>query len=306
MNTPLVSVVLLSHNRPRSFERALASVLDQSYSNLEVLVVDNRSASSEEIVGIASRVPAIRLISHSRNLGFTGGMNSGIRETRGEYVYLTEDDIELEPDVIATLVDHMARNVSFGIAAPVMLNRESGTVRCAGGHVTLGQTYTMKILAGDAIGKNDCRAAPYGVSYVPGASMMVRASVFRTLGAFRDEFFMYGEDVEFCLRVRRCGLEIAVVPEARITHEEPTPRVPTAIEFHKIKNFASLYFIHAPLRVLPVFVLRYGAAGLVRAYSQGRGFLHLRAWTWALGHAPRLLLERFQPLESSAAGSAWR
>jgi GT2 family glycosyltransferase len=130
--------------------------------------------------------------------------------------------------------------------------------------------------------------------------------MFGTLGAFRDEFFMYGEDVEFCLRVRRCGLEIVVVPEARVTHEEPTPRVPTAIEFHKIKNFASLYFIHAPLTVLPVFVLRYGAAGMVRACSQGRGFLHLRAWTWALGHAPRLLLERFQPLESSVAGTAWR
>ena len=82
MTKPLVSVVVLSYNRPVALQRALVSVVHQTYPNLEVLVVDNLSVSSEEIARIVSRFPAIRLISHPCNLGFTGGMNSGIRAAR--------------------------------------------------------------------------------------------------------------------------------------------------------------------------------------------------------------------------------
>jgi len=298
MTKPLVSVVVLSYNRPVALQRALVSVVHQTYPNLEVLVVDNLSVSSEEIARIVSRFPAIRLISHPGNLGFTGGMNSGIRAAFGKFVYLTEDDIEVEPQVITTLVEHLTRNPSMGVAGPVMVNRISGTVRCAGGHFTLGNTYQMRILDQDTSVERLPRTGPYSVSYLPGASMMVRAALFERLGSFRDEFFMYGEDVEFCARVRRSGLGIAVVPSARVIHDEPSADVPAIIEFHKIKNFVSLYLLHARPSVLPIFIVRYGAAGLVRALRERRGLLHLRAWFWALARAPRFLLERLQSVQT--------
>ena len=292
MSTPLVSVVVLSHNRPALLERALVGVFAQAYRNKEILVVDNRSDSSPQIAEIVSRFPGARLVALPRNAGFTGGMNSGIREARGEYLYLTEDDIEVEPGVLETLAGHLARHSGAGIVGPVMFNRTSGTVRCAGGYVTLGTTYRLTIIGEGEVAAAPPGSAPYLVGYLPGASMMVRRTLFESIGGFRDEFFMYGEDVEFCERASRAGFAIAVVPDARVRHDDDASSSPATIEFHKIKNFVSIYLIHARLSVLPFFMARYGAGGFVRALQEGRGLLHLRAWTWALAHAPRFLLER--------------
>lgn len=301
MSTPFVSVVVLSHNRPVLLERALVSVFAQAYPNKEVLVVDNRSACSQKIAAIVSRFPGARLVALARNAGFTGGMNRGIRESRGEYVYLTEDDIEVEQGALEVLAGHLDRHAAAGIAGPVMFNRTSGTVRCAGGYVTLGSTYRLTIIGEDGVTATPHGTAPYPVGYLPGASMMVRRTVFESIGGFRDEFFMYGEDVEFCERVSRAGFAIAIVPEAHVRHDDETSASPATIEFHKIKNFVSIYLIHARLSVLPLFVARYGAAGFVRALREGRGLLHLRAWTWALAHAPRFLLERCHSLQVPSA-----
>jgi GT2 family glycosyltransferase len=307
MSTPLVSVILLSHNRPGLLARALESVCSQSYQNLEVLVVDNRSDVSDRIAEIVARFPGTRLVALPDNVGFSGGMNRGIREAHGDYVYLTEDDIEVAPGAMTALVDYLDGNAVAGVAGPVMFNRTSGTIRCAGGYVTLGSKYQMRIVADDGIAARPRRTTPYTVGYLPGASMMVRRAVFQSVGAFRDEFFMYGEDVEFCARVCRAGIAIAVVPEARVLHDDEVSHAPATIEFHKIKNFVSIYLIHARLSVLPLFVARYGAGGFIRALQEGRGVLHLRAWAWALAHAPRFLLERrhSSPM-SSALVSSWR
>ena len=294
--TPLVSVVLLSYNRPHMIERALKSVLRQTHSNLEVLVVDNRSTSSHDIAAIVGRYPRVRLVANSHNDGFAGGMNRGLQCARGDYVYLTEDDIEVEPDSIRALVDYLEEHADVGLAGPVMINRQSQTIRCAGGNFSLGSVYRMTILgAGEQPGRR-VNVAPYRVRYLPGATLMASRSLFRRLGGFREEFFMYVEDVEFCARVLESRLSIAVVPAARVVHDEPEARDGTSpvIEFHKIKNLASLYLIHAPLAVIPVFLVRYGAFGTLRALQRGQVMVHLQAWLWTAVHAPRILAERLR------------
>ncbi len=303
-DSSLVSVVMLSYNRPRHLERALSSLRAQASPRLDVIVVDNRSETSDEIASVVARFPEVRLIAHARNLGFTGGMNSGIAAALGEYVYLTEDDIEVEPDCIRALVTYLEAHAEVGVVGPIMLNRDSGTVRCAGGHFSLGGTYRMTILGAGEPPARGAGGPPYDVMYLPGSMLMARASLFRDLAGFRDDFFMYVEDVEFCTRVLKLGLSIVVVPQARVVHAEPEPGVSSRIEFHKIKNLSALYLVHAPLGVLPTFVLRYGALGALRAFADGRLFVHLRAWAWTLAHARRLLAERPRWRSSTARVAA--
>jgi GT2 family glycosyltransferase len=115
------------------------------------------------------------------------------------------------------------------------------------------------------------------------------------MGGFRDDFFMYGEDVDLCERVLQSGLTIAVVPDARVWHHEPARTgVSDTVAFHKVKNFVALYLLHAEWRVIPVFALRYGVLGFVRALTTTRAELRtfVRGWAWALRNAPRLLGER--------------
>ncbi len=221
-------------------------------------------------------------------------MNAGIAAARGDFIYLTEDDIEMDTGCISALVSYLLEHPGAGLAGAMMLNHDDGTIRCAGGQVELGKTFSMKVIGAGEAPAATASVDPYPVSYLPGASMMASRELFAALAGFRDDFFMYMEDVELCCRVLQRGLDIVLVPDARVVHHRPDDSPSARLEYCKIRNLATLYFIHAPLRVIPEFVLRYGLIGSIRAMGSGprAAFTHLRAWASALLHAPRLLARR--------------
>ena len=289
---PCVTVVVLSYNRPDLLERALASIAAQTYPRIDVLLIDNPSPASERVRGIAERF-GVPCISNDVNTGFTGGMNLGIAKAAGEYIYLTEDDIELAPDCVARLVECLRAHPEVALAGPVMWNKETPTVRCAGGVFTLGGVYAMHVAgAGD---RTPPAAALTYTKFLPGSMIAARTEELRDLGGFHPDFFMYGEDVELCARVAERGRAIAIVPGARVEHvDPPSAPVPPLLRFHKQKNLIALYLLHAPIATLPEFVLRYAVIdGLRRLARDRRGFIQwLRAWIWAAGRAPALLSQR--------------
>lgn len=292
---PTVSVVVLSYDRPACLEQALESVLAQSYASLDVLVVDNPSRASAEVERIVRRHARVRLLRNPTNVGFAGGMNRGIAAASGEYVCLTEDDIVMEADCVTRLVEYAEAEASAGLLSPLIFNRAAGTIRCAGGEFSLGGVYRKEV---HGAGSRDAGAfpRPFDVTYVAGSNVFARAEFLRSLGGFREEFFMYVEDVELCARVIRAGRRIAVVPGARVHHIEPAEETGSAphLELQKLKNFFALYLLHAPRRVLPEFFLRYGALATLRA-ALGRGGgdprARLGALWWALRRARSLRRE---------------
>ena len=291
---PLVSIIILSYRRPTLLNRAIATATGQDWPCTEVIVVDNKSDESDSIAAVTASYPTVRLLCNQRNLGFAGGMNAGIAAARGDFIYLTEDDIEMDTGCVSALVSYLHKHPGAGLAGAMMLNHDDGTIRCAGGQVDLGKTFSMKVIGAGESPAASASVDPYLVSYLPGASMMARREHLAALGGFRDDFFMYMEDVELCCRVLQRGLDIVLVPDARVVHYRPGNSPSPRLEFCKIRNLATLYFIHAPLRVIPEFVLRYGLIGSIRAMGDGRGaaLTHLRAWGSALLRVPRLLARR--------------
>jgi GT2 family glycosyltransferase len=273
---------------------ALVALLDQSYDDLEIIVVDNPSPASKEIAQFVSQYPHIKLIQHELNLGYTGGMNKGIANAAGDFVCLTEDDIVMDKYCIQRFVEHMEEHPSAGLIAPIIYNKAGRNIRWAGGRFELGSIYRMKIFGA---GESDVGQfpAPFEVSFIDGATMFARAELWKKLRGFRDDFFMYAEAVELSIRVAKLGKKLEVVPQAKVYHFEP-PDTPVApeIEFHKIKNFFSLYLLHAPLRILPEFAFRYAVLNTLRSLlsAQGDALLRLRALCWVLRRTPGLLRER--------------
>jgi GT2 family glycosyltransferase len=296
--TPLINAVLLSYNRPAYLREALASLLDQSYQNLLITVVDNPSPSSDEVARIVGQHSQVRLIQNRTNQGYTGGMNRGIEAAAGKYIFLTEDDMTLEPDCVQRLAEFMEQHPATGLSAPVIYNKSERTIRCAGGEVKLGAVYKRKIYG---VGEEDAGQfeTPFEVSYVDGVTMLARADLLKRLGGFREDFFMYVESVELCVRAHNYGAQLSVVPGARAYHFEPlVGPTPPEIEFHKIKNFLSLYLLHAPARVLPEFLCRYALWNTLRTMFTRRGggyrLASLKALLWVLRKTPSLLRERNQ------------
>jgi GT2 family glycosyltransferase len=291
--TPKVTIVVLSYNRPELLRKAVASIAEQSEPHCEVIVVDNASPRSAMVREIAAEFAGVRLIANAANLGFTGGMNRGIAAATGRYIYLTEDDIELDSRCIAVLVAYLEQHEEVALAGPVMWNRGTATVRCAGGSFRFGTIYQMQVMG---VGQSQIAdAVPYPTMYLPGAAIAARTDVLRRLGGFRRDFFMYGEDVELCARALECGGAVVVVPDAHVYHHEPqSPSDSFRVRFHKQKNLIALYLLHAPMHVLPGFLARYVVIDGIRRIA--RDWSSLPAWTLgvfvALIRAPQLLAQR--------------
>lgn len=293
---PLVSVVLLSYDRPAFLQEALVSLLNQSYKNLEVTVVDNPSPSSAEVARVVKQYPNVKLIQNAINLGYAGGMNTGLEQTTGQYVFLTEDDIVLASDCLQQLVEYMDEHSSADLVAPLMYNKTAETIRCAGGEFALGGVY-RKIIYGADERDTGQFLQPFEVGFIDGATMFAHKSFWQCFKGFRAEYFMYAEAVELCARVTKFGKKMAVVPQAKVYHfEPPETTTPPEIEFHKLKNFFSLYLLHAPARHLPEFVCRYAVINTARALF-GKSANHprtfLKALWWAARKTPSLLKERY-------------
>jgi GT2 family glycosyltransferase len=296
---PGVSVVVLSHNRPGPLAQALASLRAQTLPPEEVIVVDNRSPASDEIARLLEGFPGYTLIRHGENRGFAAGMNSGISRATQPYVYLTEDDVVLAPDCLERLLGHAARQAHPGLLSGLMVDAGTDRILSAGGAVQLAGVYRLSLTGrGEAApGRFD---VPFDTEYVPGAMVLAPRDVWRTLGGFREDFFVYGEDTDLCLRARRAGYRITLVPAARVRHLPAGDAAPSAlVEYHKLKNFFALYLLHARPSVWPQFVLRYVLLGAFR--QPGRVFA--RALGWNVRNLGRLLRDRGRPRPSSATVS---
>ena len=293
---PMVSVVLLSYNRPAYLREALAALAGQSYKDMAITVVDNPSPASKEIAQIVRQYPDITLLRPTGNLGYTGGMNSGMMSVSGHYICLTEDDIVMDENCIQHFVEYMDEHPATGLIAPIIYNKTARTIRWAGGCFELGGVYRMKIFGA---GETDVGqfVHPFEVNFIDGATMFARGELWKSLNGFREDFFMYAEAVEFSIRVAETGQKLEVVPQAKVYHFEPPEKpTPPEIEFHKVKNFFALYLLHAPLGKLPEFILRYAVLNTLRSAlgRKGNTLLTLKALWWVLRQTPGLLRQRRQ------------
>lgn len=292
---PGVSVLVLSYRRPAYLAQALESIAAQSHTPEEVIVSDNRSPASGEVERLVGDRPGVRLLAHAANLGYAAGMNRALAAARGEYVLLTEDDMVLEPDCLELLAGFARSRPEWQLLTGTILDLETGEVVAAGGDASLGGVYRLRLFS-------RARAEePYPASYASGAMLFAPRALFERLGGFREEFFMYLEDVELCQRARRRGYPLRVVPRARAFHQHPPP--PPAggpLYYHKLKNLFALYLLHAPARCVPEAFLRYG---VVDPWVRGRrddgwrtdGWRAAgRAWRWLLPRLPGLLRERLE------------
>lgn len=292
---PHVSVVCLSYKRPHLLREALASLAVQTHPLHELIVVDNRSERSGEVAAVVEEFPAARLLANAKNLGFTGGMNSGLQAATGEYVVLTEDDITLAPGAIRAVVEHLSVHPRVGLVGGLMLNKQSGTIRCAGGRVRLGSRFELDVIGESAVDTGQF-AEPFAVSYLPGAFLAARRSVWERLGGFRERYYLYMEDVDLCVRAAAAGYTLATVPAARVYHADPPADAepPPWLRRLKYQNLLRLYLLNAPGRVLPAFLARYALWEPLRHLVEfsGDGMLVVGAVFQTAVELPSMLCER--------------
>lgn len=228
-----VSVVIVNWNAGAWLRRAVTSARAAGVArSVEIIVVDNASAdgSASELVLGAD----LRVIENRDNVGFARASNQGLRASRGRYALLLNPDAELRPGALRALTAFMDAEARAGAAGPALVNPD-GTLQPSGGsfpslrgllalHPALGRLLPPP---DDHLRRRDFNEVAE-VDEVSGACMIVRRAAIEQAGMLDEGFFLYFEDVDWCLRLKRAGWKVFYVPQARVTHQwrsrtDPTP-----------------------------------------------------------------------------------
>ncbi len=201
-----VSVIIVSYNTADLTAACIESVLASRRVSLEVFVIDNASRDGSADL-IRQRFPAVHLIANETNRGFGAANNQGLRECSGRHVVFLNPDTTIEPDLLYTMASFMDAHPNVGLAGPKVLNPD-GTRQDSVSYRYPGHRY----------GGADVGSLPGDIACVLGACQIASASLLRELGGFDEDFFLYGEDQDLCLRVRKRGFEIGFIDTATVMH----------------------------------------------------------------------------------------
>ena len=221
---PDVAVIILNFNGVADTRRALESLRAALEISILPIVIDNGSEQNEAIL-LEAEFPEAIVERLEENLGFSRGVNYAANialDSAAPYILLLNNDAWLdEPDyVLSQLVGALSANPSVGAAAPVILEDDgSGRVQSAGYRFSLWCPLPRAVRRGVP--------GTRAFTYLSACCLLVRSDIFSELAGFDPDFFLYGEDVDFGLRMRQASYSMALVPAARVRHKrgasEPSP-----------------------------------------------------------------------------------
>ena len=226
-----LSVIILNYNTSGLLKQCLVAVLASGGfegKELEVIVVDNNSSdNSVEIV--QKEYPGVKLIRNKKNFGFAAGNNIGIKNAGGKFLLLLNSDTLVEPDCLITVLKAMENDRSVG-AATCLLQMADGKIDPAShrGFPTLWNALSyflgleklfpkIRFFGGYHQGWKNLKIA-HEVDCISAAFMMVSREVIDSVGLLDERFFMYGEDIDWCLRIKEAGFKIFFYPGVKTLH----------------------------------------------------------------------------------------
>ena len=224
-----LSVIIVNYNVRPFLENALVS-LQKAMAGVdgEVYVVDNASDDGS-VEMLRSKFPAVHLITNSRNTGFAEANNRALRQTKGRFILLINPDTVVQEDTLRTMIEFFEHNPDVGLAGCKILNPDGSLqLACRRSFPTPWVAFT-KIIGLSSLLPNTKLFGKYNLTYlnpeetyevdaVSGSFMFVRQDVLKQVGGLDEQFFMYGEDLDWCYRIQRAGWKIFYVHSTRIIH----------------------------------------------------------------------------------------
>ena len=196
MKNPKVFIIILHFGNPKNTEECLKSLESLEYDNFETVVIDNTK----------------------ENRGFAGGNNIGIKqalEKGADYILFLNNDTVVEPSFLKELVKAGESNKKIGILGPI--GGKINWLYTKGIHVT----HNMKHITKET-------------DYITGACMLIKRKVIEKIGLMDEDYFLYCEDVDLCLRAQKAGFLCGVASDSRISHK--------VSKNAKIASFSYIYY----------------------------------------------------------------
>lgn len=209
-----VYLIILTWNHVLDTIECLDSVLKTSYSNFQVVVVDNAS-TDDTVKVIREKYPSVSLVENSENYGYAEGNNIGIRNALlndPDYIFVLNNDTVIQPDTISVLIDELERNYDAIAVSPVSFYYDQpDKVYFAGGFISP---------QGKAVHSTSIKEEEsYDTGWLNGCALMIRVEFLSSVGLFNPDYFLLFEDTDWSIRARKSGFSLRMVPKATILHK---------------------------------------------------------------------------------------
>ena len=286
IKAPLVYSVTLSWNRKGDTRDCIRSVLASDYPNLHAVLVDNASTDGT-VEAIRSEFRPVAILVNPINLGYAAGVNVGLRYAlaqRADYTIIVDNDATVASDAITRMVSVAEAWSTAGLLTPkILYHSKPDIIWCAG---YKRRPVTLAPIAGSMyLHDADLNGGPRPMDYAPCCGLLIRRSVLERVGFLEERFFIYYEDLDFCIRAKRGGFELLNVTDARVWHKvaasagEGSPLQ----KYYMARNSIRFFVSHTPRWCLPLIALyrlgsairtvsralRHGKTEAARAYLRG-------------------------------------
>lgn len=268
---PLVGIVLVHYRDASESLACIRSLRGLSYPVRRLFVVDNNSADRSGGLIRAKLQENEEYIFVPENRGFAAGANVGISQAiahGASYVFLVNPDLEVLPETLDYLVAFGQRDHETGIMGPKVLYppTEDGMSRVwsMGGKIDLARE-AMEMLRHGEPEEVDSRA-PFECDYVPGCALLAKREVFKSIGLLPEDYFMYFEESDWCLKAGAAGFRLMIVPESRVFHKFDNEKMqhPFVVYYYN-RNRRIFWYRHGTVRQRAFLVLRTLLKDLPRA-----------------------------------------
>lgn len=243
-----LSIIIVSYNTKDLLEQTIQSIINTVNDiNYEIIVVDNASVDGS-IDMVNDKYKEVILYENDTNGGFAKANNIGIKLAKGKYILLLNSDTIVIEECIKKCVSYLNSNESVGaLGCKVVLPNGKLDKACKRGYPT-PEASLYYMLRMDKLFPKVKRFGRYNLTYLNenetnevdslvGAFMMIRRESITEVGLLDEEFFMYGEDIDWCMRIKKAGWKIIYHPEVKIIHfkgaSSKKKRYKTLYEFHR-------------------------------------------------------------------------
>ena len=255
-----VSVVTVNFNQPAVTEELLQSISSfNHYPDTEIIVVDNGSKDNP-VNNWITKYPDVRFIRSEVNLGFAGGNNLGIKQAKGEYLFLINNDTEITEGLIDQLAAILDQQPEVGMISPKIIFFQQPNILQYVGFTPMNFYTARNNCLGymeEDRGQYDSMTGETG--FIHGAAMMVKKEAIERAGLMSESFFLYYEEMDWCERIRQAGYKIWVEPRATIYHKESISvgKKSALKEFFMNRNRILFIRRNAPLAARLTFYLHF-------------------------------------------------
>ena len=286
-----VSFLILNYNGKKLLKIILDSIKKLNFKGkFEIIIVDNNSTDGSQKF-LRNKHPSIKLVQNKKNLG-TSGTNSGLPYCKGKYIFFLNNDVEVEKDCLKILYNFIEKNPKVGIVAPQSINFYDRNIK-SGGYWISKAFYAGHFLSD---GKHVIKEIPYGGMF------LLRKEILDKLGyLFDPDYFIYSEDLDFCLRTWLIGCKVMFIPKAIVYHmhaatikKQANYKMTYFMERNILSTFLKIFSFKSLVLLLPyIAMMRFLALikDLLRLQFMNI-FSRIKAFLWILFHLHIIIKKR--------------